>query len=313
MASTTRRRIAAAAGAALLTLLAACGPTARADNGSAAAAAAPPAHKVLVVFEENETFDQVFGSGKAPFLTEMSKKYGVATKLDAGYPTQCPSLAAYLILTSGDQHGVCDDGPPAQHQLSGDTIFQRVADAGQQWRVYAESMTTNCQATNSGDYAVRHTAAPYYPAIHDDCMRWQIPMGTMQSGALHDDLTAGTLPAFSMAIPNLCNEMHGGAGCGKDLVRAGDDWMRTFTAAVQKSPDWRSGKLTVIVTWDEGSKTDNHIPLLVMSPTVKNKSVTTPATQCAVSRMITDLLAVKPVGCAAAAPALETAFGLVHR
>jgi phospholipase C len=317
------RRIAAPATAALLTLLAACGPTARADvdnrpaapaaSTRAVAASTPPAHKVLVVFEENETFDQVHGSGKAPFLTQLSKSYGVATRLDAGYPTACPSLAAYLILTSGDQHGVCDDAPPAQHQLTGDTIFQRVTAAGQQWRVYAESMPSNCLATNAGHYAVRHTAAPYFPAIHADCARWQIPMGTMSKGALHDDLTAGRLPAFSMAIPDVCHDMHGGSGCGPDLVRSGDDWMRTFMASVQKSPDWRSGRLTVIVTWDEGSKTDNHIPLLVMSPTTAKKSVSTPLTQCAVSRMITDLLAVKPVGCAARAPVLTAAFGLLHR
>jgi hypothetical protein len=320
MRSKTRQRtMVALAAAALTAALAGCG------SGTDATAAEPPApasqnsavvradtqHKVLVVFEENETYDQVLDSGKAPFLTAMSKDYGVATRLDAGYPTQCPSLAAYLILTSGDQHGVCDDRSPAAHQLTGDTIFQRVTDAGREWRVYAESMTSNCQATNSGQYAVRHTAAPYFPALKADCDRWQIPMGTLSNGALHDDLTAGRLPAFSLAIPNVCHEMHGGSGCGKDLVRAGDDWMRQFMTAVQAAPDWRSGRLTVIVTWDEGSATSNHIPLLVMSPDTKNKSVSAPATQCAVSRMITDVLAVRPVGCAADAPALATAFGLL--
>lgn len=320
MRSNTRQRtMICVAVTALTAALAGCGTGAGAPAAHAlgpasqgsAVVQADAQHKVLVVFEENETIDQVLGSGQAPFLTQMSKKYGVATQLDAGYPTQCPSLAAYLILTSGDQHGVCDDGPPAKHQLTGDTIFQRVTDAGQQWRVYAESMTTNCQATNGGSYAVRHTAAPYYPAISADCARWQIPMGTLQNGALHNDLTAGTLPAFSMAIPDVCHDMHGGSGCGKDLVRAGDDWMRDFTAAMQKAPDWRSGRLTVIVTWDEGSATSNHIPLLVMSPTTTKRSVGTPATQCAVSRMITDLLAVNPVGCAAGAPALTAEFGLL--
>jgi hypothetical protein len=303
------------AAAALATALAGCG------SGSGGAVANPASQgsavvradaqqKVLVVFEENETYEQVLGSGKAPFLTALSRNYGLATNLDAGYPTKCPSLAAYLLLTSGDQHGVCDDAAPAAHQLTGDTIFQRITDAGREWRVYAESMATNCQATNSGDYAVRHTAAPYFPALATDCDRWQIPMGTLTAGALHNDLAAGQLPAFSLAIPNLCHEMHGGSGCGKDLVHDGDSWMQQFMAGVQASPDWRSGRLTVIVTWDEGSATSNHIPLIVMSPSTTKRAVTTPATQCAVSRMVTDLLTLDPVGCAAAAPALAPAFGL---
>jgi phospholipase C len=316
MARSARRWVTAglfAAGAAAL--LAGCGT----EVGASAASEPPPistgtvdtAHKVLVVFEENETFDQVLGSGDAPYLTKLSHDYGVATELDAGYPTKCPSLAAYLILTSGDQHGVCDDASPAQHRLTGDTIFARVTDAGREWRVYAESMTSNCQATNSGDYAVRHTAAPYFPALKADCDRWQIPMGTLTAGALHTDLTSGRLPAFSMAIPNLCHEMHGAGGCGKSLVRDGDDWVKEFMTGVQSSPDWRSGRLTVIVTWDEGSSRSNHIPLLVLSPDSRQKSVATPATQCAVSRMITDVLAVAPVGCAATAPVLAPAFGLL--
>jgi hypothetical protein len=310
-----QRTLVGLAVAALAMALAGCG------SGADGSVAEPPSqgsavvradaqHKVLVVFEENETYDQVLGSGNAPFLTGLSKDYGVATNLDAGYPTKCPSLAAYLILTSGDQHGVCDDKPPSAHQLAGDTIFQRVTDAGEEWRVYAESMTSNCQATDSGDYAVRHTAAPYFPSLEADCNRWQIPMGTLTSGALHDDLAAGQLPAFSLAIPNLCHEMHGAHGCGKNLVHDGDDWMKQFMASVQSSPDWRAGRLTVIVTWDEGSATSNHIPLLVLSPDTTKKSVTTPATQCAVSRMITDVLAVAPVGCAAGAPVLAPAFGL---
>ena len=94
-----------------LTLLGGCATTGRA----AAPAASPATHgysKVLLVVEENKTYDQVLGAARAPYLAGLAATYGTATALDAGYPAKCPSLAAYIILTSGDDHGICDDKGP---------------------------------------------------------------------------------------------------------------------------------------------------------------------------------------------------------
>ena len=90
-------------------------------------------------------------------------------------------------------------------------------------------------------------------------------MGTLQSGALHNDIKAG-LPAFSMVIPNNCHEMHGGAGCTGNMLRAADDWLHNLVPQLISSQDWKAGRLTVVITWDEGTKKDNHIPALVLSP-----------------------------------------------
>jgi phospholipase C len=304
------------AAAAALALLAGCG------GGGNHTFAEPPATsnsppqpdragKVLVIFEENQTYDEILGSGKdTPYLKELAAKYGAATHLQAGYPAQCPSLAGYLILTSGTDHAICDDKLPKDHPLPGPTVFSQVKDSGREWRVYAESMPTNCAPENSGSYAVRHTAAPYYTDIAADCRSWDIPMGPLTSGALHNDIRAGRLPAFSLAIPDVCHDMHGGKGCKGKLVPVADDWLRELVPQLTSGPDWKSGRLTVVITWDEGTTTDNHIPALVLTPHALGVRADHEASQCSLLRLISDVVKVAPLGCAAVAPSLTAAFGL---
>jgi len=295
-----------------LPALVVAGMLAPAACGDGGAGVAEPGryHKVMLVVEENHTYDQVLGAGAAPFLRELADRYGVTTRLATGYPIACPSLPSYLILTSGDDHGICDDQAPASHHLGGDSVFAQVRATGRQWRVYAESMPVPCDAHNSGRYVVRHTAAPYYTGLSSDCPNWDLPMGTFEHGALHDDLTAGQLPAFSLVTPDICDDMHGGEGCPPDLVRAGDDWLRRLVGLLEAAPDWTSGQLAVVIAWDEGSRTDNHVPALVVSPTTSRVTLTRKLTNCAILRLISDVLTVKPLGCAGRAPALRAAFGM---
>lgn len=300
------RRCAAVLVIAALTMASGCGG----GDGPKPSPRADAAPKVLVVVEENRTYDEVLGSGQAPYLSALAGRFGVLTDLQAGYDPQCPSLAGYLILTSGTDHGVCDNDPPSTHELTGDSIFAQVKAGGREWRVYAESMPGTCWLTDAENYAVRHTAAPYYSQIRADCEQWHVPLGSPSSGALHDHLAAGQLPAFSLVIPDLCNDMHGGEGCRGDIVRAGDDWLRDLLSRVMAGPDWASGRLTVVITWDEGSDTDNHIPGLVLSPRTSKVQAAAPATQCSVLRLIADLLRVAPLGCAGGADPLGSVFGL---
>lgn len=293
-----------------ITLLGGCATTGRA----AAPAPSPAVHgytKVLVVVEENKTYDQVLGADRAPYLAGLADTYGVATALDAGYPPKCPSLAAYIILTSGDDHGICDDEAPAKHRIGGDSLFGQVAASGREWRVYAESMPAPCSLTDSPDgrYVVRHTAATYYTDLRADCEKWVVPMGTMSQGAFHDDLGGG-LPALSVVVPDLCHDMHGDASCPGDDIRAGDDWLHGVLPGLLASPDYTSGRLAVVIAWDEGSKKDNHIPTLVISTTTQRRMVDTDETLCSVLGLMSEVLAVDPLGCSAAAPGLAGAFGL---
>jgi hypothetical protein len=71
--------------------------------------------KVLVIAEENKPYGDVIGAADAPYVNKLADTYGLATAMDAGYSVDCPSLPAYLILTSGEDHGICDDRNPKAH------------------------------------------------------------------------------------------------------------------------------------------------------------------------------------------------------
>jgi len=254
----------------------------------------------------------VIGSADAPYINELADTYGLATGLEAGYPTNCPSLAAYLILTSGDYHGICDDRTPAAHQIDKDNVFNAVALSGKEWRVYAESTPYNCAPDNSSDglYLVRHAPPPYYTSEHDRCNRWDVQMGSTTSGAFHDDLTAGRLPAYSFVAPNACNDMHGTTGCDHDRVARGDAWLAEWMPEILAGPDFTAGRLAVFVTWDEGSRVDNHVPTLVISPTTHQVKDATPWTHCSTLRTTQEILGLPMLGCAAHSTSMATAFGL---
>src|SRR5438132_167838 len=95
-----------------------------APGGSSPSAApgsrAPGYSKVLLVVEENRSYSDIVGAADAPYLNTVARRFGSATNYQAGYPAACPSLAGYILLTSGSDQKICDDEPPAAHPLAGD-------------------------------------------------------------------------------------------------------------------------------------------------------------------------------------------------
>ena len=268
--------------------------------------------KVMIIAEENKTYGQIIGSHQAPYLNRLATAYGSARAMDAGYPAACPSLAAYLLITSGDRYGICDDKGPRHHRVAGDNIFAQVAAAGRTWRVYGEDMPAPCARRNSADgvFLVRHTPAPYYLSEHDRCPGSDIPMGTPGKGALRDDVSTGNLPAYAFVTPNACHDMHTAHPCPGHGVPAGDAWLAQWVPQILAGPDFQAGRLVVIITWDEGSGSNNHIPTLVLSPTTRHRSPATPFTHCSTLATVEELLGLPRLGCAASTPTMTAAFHL---
>jgi hypothetical protein len=265
-----------------------------------------PGRKVMIIAEENHGYRQIIGSPDAPYLNQVAAAYGTATAFDAGYPAHCPSLAAYILMTSGTTDGICDDNDPKAHPINGDNIFRQVTVTDRQWRDYAEAAPGNCALTGHGRYLVRHVPAAYYRDERNDCRRWAVPLGD----AFSKDIAAGRLPAFAFVSPDACDDMHGAAGCPVDLVGAGDRWLRTWLPQIMAGPDYRAGRLTVIVTWDEGTSTSNHIPTLVIAPTVRHVSTARPLSHCSTLRFAEQQLGLPLLGCAAGAISLGAPFGM---
>jgi hypothetical protein len=268
--------------------------------------------KVLLIVEENHGYGQVVGAPDAPYLNSIAATYGSATNMDAGYPTSCPSLAAYILITSGSAAGICDDEGPQRHPLASASIFGQLDAAGLQWRTYAEHAPANCPLNNTSDgvFLVRHTPIAYYTGERARCQQDDVPLGTLRAGALRHDIDAGHLPSYAFVTPDGCDDMHGAPSCPDHLVAAGDAWLSQWLPAIMSGPDYRSGQLVVMITWDEGDSTGNHIPTVVVSPSTHRVQAAAPFTHCSTLRTAEDLLGLGPLGCAGNATSMASAFHL---
>jgi hypothetical protein len=264
----------------------------------------------MVIAFENEPASAVIGSAAAPYLTSVAERYGWATRMNAGYPRSCPSLAGYLLITSGSRYGICDDDPPRDHQLHGDDVFRQVAAAGRTWRAYAEHLPAACPTGNRGTFAVRHVPSAYYTSERTRCRTSTVELGTPTSGALHRAVAGGHLPAYSFVTPDLCHDMHGLKGVCPASVALGDRWLKPWLRQIVAGPDYRSGRLTVIITFDEGSAASNHIPTVVLSPRTHAVRSGRLYTHCSTLRTTEELLGLPLLRCARTAPSMRAAFHL---
>jgi phosphatidylinositol-3-phosphatase len=258
--------------------------------------------KVLVIVLENHNVCQA--EEGMPQLAAYAARYGQATRF---FALTHPSLPNYLAIAGGSTFEVQNNNPPADHHLPGSSVFGQVLAAGKDVKDYAESMTRPCQTVASGRYAVKHNPWPYFtaPAERAACRRYNVPSGTPSRGALHDDIAAGTMPAFGMLIPNLCNDAH---DCP---VGTADRWLNGWFTQLLTGPDFRSGGLAVVVTWDEDDRhANNQILTVVLHPSLHGLKVTKRLDLYALSRALSTLVGAPPLRHAAQAPDMLAAFGL---
>lgn len=264
----------------------------------------------MVIWEENHSYSAIIGSSRAPYINEVARACGLGTAYEAATH---PSLPNYLTPTSGLSYarppfdGDCSPGGSCVADVQ--SIFGQEVAAGQQWRGYAESMPAPCDKTTSGSYAARHNPAVYYPPVAAECARWDVPAGTPQAGALRSDVVSGNLPAYSTVTPDVNHDMHNGT------VAQGDRWLSQWLPAVTSGPDYRSGRLSIIIVWDEGSgfgDRPSHVPLIVLSAsTPPGTRVSAPLGEDSLLRTCEQLTGVGTyLGGAAGAPSFAGAFNL---
>ena len=258
--------------------------------------------KLLVVVMENHS--AASATDGMPTLAAAAARYGSATQ---SFGLTHPSLPNYLAIAGGSTFGVQDDNLPAVHPLSGSSVFGQVLAAGKVAKTYAEGMASNCQLTSGGQYAVKHNPWPYFtsPAERAGCLRYDVPAGTPASGNLHDDMAAGTLPTFGLLIPDLCNDAH---DCS---LSTADNWLRGWLRPLMASQDFRSGRLAIVVTFDEDHRdANNNILTAVLDQRLHGSKVTARLDHTALSRSISRLVGASPLRDAATAPDFLGAFGL---
>jgi hypothetical protein len=267
------------------------------------ASPAPPAHrvsKILVIMEENHSLEDVFPSGM-PYLWQLARRYGQAAAWsDIGHP----SLPNYLAIFAGSAFGGpqdCYPGPGCSYP--GPSVFGQAIAKGKTARAYEESMPTPCDPINSGNYDVNHNPWPYIPGEARLCHSDDVPAGTPARGALVSDVRHGTLPTVGMVTPNLNDDAHNGT-----LANA-DAWLRSWMPVLMSGPDWRVGRLAIVVLFDEGESTD-LVPFVIVAPGVSGVVARRQADHYALTRLIDEVAGTAPLRQAAGAPNLAPVFGL---
>jgi phosphatidylinositol-3-phosphatase len=265
-----------------------------AGAGPCGTASTPPASydHVVWILMENHSYSQIIGSSSAPYINSVASECGLASDYLA---ISHPSLPNYIALTSGSTQGITDDNPPSSHPLNVPSIFSLLPGGGS--RSLEESMPSNCDKTDSGEYAVRHDPETYYTNLGSDCANFDVPL------AASPDLSA----RFTFVTPNLIDDMHDGT------VAQGDTWLSGFLPKVLSSSQYQAGRTAVFITWDEDDgSSGNRVATLVIAPSVVPGTVASAAfNHYSLLRSTEEMLGVSPLlGNAATATDMRSAFNL---
>lgn len=273
---------------------------------AAAAGAVPQVTKLLTIVEENRS--QANALATMPYLRAVASHYGRTTNYRA---ITHPSLPNYLALAGGDTFGVTDDRGPSYHHIAGASVFDQALAHGRTATTYADGMPSACYLGYSSAaprYAVRHNPWTYFsdPLRRSNCQHHDLPLGTTTAGSLATDVHNGTLPNVGLVIPDTCHDGHD-SGC----TASSDAWLKSWVEKVQSGPDWLSGRLAIVVTFDEDdSSSGNAVLTAVLSRYLAPTSTSIALSHYSWTRWA-DELALSPLqGHAANGPSLRTPFGL---
>jgi len=257
---------------------------------------------MLLFILENHAQSQALAS--MPYLAGLASRHGRTTNYHA---ITHPSLPNYLALTAGSTFGVRDDNYPSSHHLPGKSVLDQALSHGMTAKLYAESMPGNCTLVSTGSYAVKHNPWAYFSGAAErrDCRHHDVPMGTPAAGALTRDIAAGTLPRVGVAVPNICHDAH---DCS---LGTADHWLHGWLPKIFAASDYRSGRLVVVVTFDENDGiTPNTVLTVVISPRVHHVTAHASYSHYSWLRCTEMLLGLAPLRNAASARSLCPGFNL---
>jgi Phosphoesterase family len=262
---------------------------------ASAARAQPSVTKLLVFVEENHSLNQM--KAGMPYTFRLAKQFGYATDYHA---ITHPSLPNYIAIAGGQTYGIHDDRLPAYHRLSGTSVFGQALRHHRSAATYAESMPARCSRSDRGRYAPKHNPWTYFVRERTGCTAHDRAMT-----AFADAARAGTLPRVGMVVPNLCHDAH---DCS---LATADSWFRSQMTKVFAGPDWRSGRLAVVLTADEDDHTQgNKVLTVVIHGSQHGHVVSTRLTHYSLTRLYDEVAGLPYLHNAATAPSMARAFGL---
>jgi phosphatidylinositol-3-phosphatase len=219
----------------------------------------PSARHVVLVVEENHSFDSVITKGGMPYLKSLAEQYSVLTNY---YANHHPSIGNYFTMTTGQFISLDDH---FKGSFAGESIASQLAAAHKSWKLYADSLPRQGYVgSNRRPYVKKHVPMAYFDSVRDDDSQ---RMNIVPAEQFATDLQTDALPDFSMIIPDMDHDAHDGT------LKEADDWLKVTIAPLLASPDFQKDGL-LIVTFDESFKNEpeyggGHVTTVVIGPGVK--------------------------------------------
>lgn len=216
---------------------------------------APLFKKIMIIVLENTSYDDAV---KQPFLASLIRRGALLTRFSG---ETHPSQPNYIALISGSTHGVrTDDNVTIDARHIGDLLEAK----GLQWKVYAEGYPGSCfLGARSDGYTRKHLPFLSFTDVQTDPIRCA---RIVDASHLSQDMRAGTLPDYSLYIPELRNSGHGTG------VAYADRWLSATFGPLLQSRELTK-RLLLVVTFDEDHPSQlfpssNHILTVLLGDSV---------------------------------------------
>lgn len=273
----------------------------------------PKSGHVVMVLEENHSYEKIIGNAAMPYLNSLAQKYGLAVNY---YANTHPSIGNYLMMTTGQ---IITNSDGWTGTVTSNNLARAALTGGLTWKSYAESLpSVGYTGVDQYPYVKHHNPFAYFSDVVNSSTEKNniVPFTYFAK-----DMANHTLPNFSFVIPNMHNNMHdcpsGMSSCtDTQKAAAADSWLKTNIAPLLASSDFQTDGL-LIITWDEGNATDTahgggHVSTVVIGPKVKQgfKSTTLYQEQSLLRTVLAAMgSTATPPGAAATAPLMSDFFG----
>ena len=206
-----------------------------------------PSH-VVVVMEENHSYNEIIGSSSAPYINSLANSGALFTQ---SFAVTHPGEPNYLAFFSGSTQGITDDSCP--HTFGPPDLGGELIQAGLTFGGYSEDLPSiGSTVCTSGSYARKHNPWVNFTDVPSSD---NLPFTSFPTDY-------STLPTISIVVPNQQNDMHDGT------IQQGDTWLQQH---INSYVQWaNTNNSLLIVTWDEDDGSQgNQIATLFVGPMVR--------------------------------------------
>lgn len=223
---------------------------------------------IVIVIEENKSYDQIVGNKAAPYLNSVLIKEGA--NLTQMYAEEHFSEGNYFWLLSGSNQDVkFFDGTPDKNNnpnypFHSDNIAHQLIQKGYTFKGYSESLPEIGDTISlAGYYARKHVSWISFANIPNG--KTVKTSSNLQFKQFPSDFNK--LPTLSIVIPNLIDDMHNGTP--PQSVKDGDVWLEKN---LDKYYQWaKKHNSLLIFTFDENDDSIHYSGLT--DPASKDHSI----------------------------------------